>query len=262
MSQRKRSPEDLAVGLSRPPPLPERRPDPRGPRVLDPFACETLTYPRLSTRDVGGDPLDEPTLVRPGLEPIGATAAGNEALEDPTIVYRPWAREFAEKPSALALDALLAKTLARPVQAPMALAIQNRPVTRVGPKPRRPFLRQGIAALILAALALLGVRALTARQRTVPAKLRTAAASSSSRAVIPVRPSADQRAARANDSRDNAGPPPTVNGKTAERQAVDLVARGAYSEAAELYEELARGSDVAAFGEAARIARRKASLAR
>ena len=121
-----------------------------------------------------------------------------------------------------------------------------------------------IAGLIVAALALMGVRALTRRQRTVPAKAVAATVSASSRAVAASSGSPNPGAARSDGELPNAdsGPLPIVNGKTAERQAVDLVARGAYSEAAALYDRLARRSDVPSFREAARIARRKARLSR
>jgi len=268
--------------------VPPASADPRGPRILDPFACETLAFTPPSREAVAHrDPLDEPTLLRAWIEPPEATAVPGEQLDDPTLVYRPWAREFALQPLARTLEASLAKTISQPVTAPLAVTISapmpspvalqpgrsaSRPTasSRSAPEPRAasaaqtPLVRQCIAGLIVAALLLLGVRALTGPGRIPPARTAAPAASSSTGAIIAASGAASAHAARNGDQPRNAdlSPPPVVDGKTAERQAVDLVARGAYSEAAALYDRLVRWSDSQAFREAARIARRKARLAR
>jgi hypothetical protein len=304
MSQRKRSAVD-AQPATRTESVITGRADLRGPRVLDPFACETLAYPRLSPLEVESEPTDEPTLLRPGMDaaayaceplddptlvrpsidPREAIGIACEPLEEPTVVYRPWAHEFSRKQSAL--EAALAKTITRPVLAPMAVTVRApaphvvpRPsgvvparapaVARSAPSPKRspaagtPLVRKCIAGLILTALALMGVRALSKRDRGTSVKTAAAAVSATSRTTTAARGAASARAAVSEDEpRDHdEAPPPIVNGRTAERQAVDLVARGAYGEAAALYDRLARSSDVPAFREAARIAQRKARLSK
>jgi len=315
MTQRKPSATDAAQRATTPPLLPTGRADLRGPRVLDPFACETLAYPRLSPLEVPGEPvdeptrmrpafdprarigvpcepLDEPTLMRPGIDPRAAMGAPREPPEEPTVVYRPWVRALALKASTPAADASLAKTIAQPVLAPMALRAASAlaapgvraPVPRAVPRAsepavprppavgraaarqsvastaRTPLLRKCIAGLVLIALALLGMRALSKRHQSQATKTAAAAVSASSRASTAASGSPSASVVATDDRPPNAdvGPPPIVNGKTAQRQAVDLIARGAYSEAAALYDWLARSSDVPAFREAARIAQRKA----
>ncbi|HKO49124.1 MAG TPA: hypothetical protein VJV79_15435 [Polyangiaceae bacterium] len=268
--------------------VPVERADPRGPRIVDPFACETLAF-ASPTRQIAArrDPLDEPTRLHPELEPTKIMPVPSEPVDDPTLVYRPWAREFALKPLNRSVEAALAKTIARPVMAPMAATI-SAPVPRAAVRPpavasalpapakrgtgkptvastgQTPLIRKCIAALIVAALLLLGVRALTQRERIPPVKAAAPTGSSSNRTALAISGSASERAARSDDEPPNAeiSPPPMVNGKTAERQAVDLVARGAYSEAAALYGRLAGFRDSLALREAARIARRKARVAR
>ena len=328
---------------ARPLASPVRRADLRGPRVLDPFACETLAYSRFSPpasvpREVSeedltlvrrasdpveipgilheplaertvvrpsdtfealrarAEPLDEPTVVRSGSDMLEAggvlpaessspqgTTSFREPLEEPTVVYRPWAREFALKPFVRALDESLAQTIARPVTTPMAVALgttmpglvvqpSGAALGRAGTGSRAaaqptlasaaqtPLLRKCIAGLIVAAVVLIGVRALTGRQRPALPSPASAAIMASSRAITAASSVASARVERPQSAEPS--PLSNVNGKTPERQAVDLVARGAYNEAAALYDQLARVRDVPAFREAARIARRKARLAR
>ena len=324
---------NLGERRTRPPPLPAPRAEPRGPRVLDPFACETLAYARfsppaavprelldeptvvrpsselleaigvasapldertvvrpsseaLAAIGVAGEPLAERTVARPSSETLPATFVAREPLEERTVVYRPWAREFALEPFDRGLDESLAQTLARPVTTPMAVTVSTtahgvvaQPTGLAAPRPsarsraaahptfssiaQTPLLRKCIAGLIVAALVLIGVHALTRRQPLLPLK-PAAAATASGRPIIAARGAPSGRLARSEDQPRNAEPSPLsiVNGRTPERQAVDLVARGAYTEAAALYDRLARWHDVPAFREAARIARRKARLAK
>jgi hypothetical protein len=307
MTQRKRLSESLAQYASSPPASPKGRTELRGPRVRDPFACETLAYPRLSPLEAAGESLDEPTVMRPALDPLQTMGIPCEpeeptvmrpALdprkamgvpyeqEEPTVVYRPWARQFALTVSTRGLDVSLATTIAKPVLAPMAAKV-GVPVPRLtapsGPTPappphvsqtaansgdapatRTPLLQKCIAFLIVAAVALLGVRELTKRNRGQAGETARAATSASIHTATTASAPPSSRVANTHDAPLSAaiGPIPSVNGKTPERQAVDLIARGAYSEAAALYERLARFRDVPAFREAARIAQRKARLSK
>jgi hypothetical protein len=117
---------------------------------------------------------------------------------------------------------------------------------------------------MVAAVALSGVRELTKRHWKQSLQNGRSATSAVRRTVTTASASADARAALAHDAQRSAdgGPLPTVDGKTPERQAVDLIARGAYGEAAVFYDRLARWRGVPAFREAARIAQRKARLSK
>jgi hypothetical protein len=273
MTRRKPSVTEAGESQRRPPTLPATHRALRGPRVLDPFACETLTYPRLSPLEVACEPLDEPTLVRPGIAPALADGSPGEPLDEPTVVYRPWTRELALELSARAADRSLANTLARPVLSPTAVTVRAPTPAAPAPKPRRgperpttaaPLLHKCIAGLILAALLLVGLRVLT-RRAWMPSVKTGAAISAPDRATAATSDSPHSRSEVGRvtkPSSSDGGSLPLVNGKTPERQAVDLVARGAYTEAAALYEQLIRQNDFPALREAARIARRKARLSK
>ena len=291
--------------------LPASRVDARGPRIVDPFACETLvrslrspltfaagealeertvmrpTLTTLEKDELAREPLEEPTLLRPANAKLEKCGAPCEPLEEPTLWRRPAAGALALAPFVRAADASLAQTMARPVTSPMAITL-NAPMPSAGTRPpelapaspsaerrtaaaatfapiaRTPLLRKGMAGLVVVLLVLMSARSLIRRLRTLSVKAVAAAPSASSRSATAARGAPKHGAASTDDKPRHAEalPLPVVNGKTPQRQAVDLVARGAYSEAAVLYERLASGGDVPAFHEAARIARRKARLAR
>jgi len=288
-----------------------QRADPRGPRLVDPFACETLARARLSplaratheaaeeltvvrsaiarleTLGVASDPLDEATIVRPASARPETPCVPRDELEEPTLWRRAGARELALEPFVRVADVSLANTLIRPVTAPLAVTVSAPVPSRVAGRfgleaassapagglavartsaalARTALLRKCMAGLVVAALVLAGVRVLSRRQRISPVRAPAAALSASSRSVVTVNGIPSARTAVADETPSNAelAPLATMNGKTPERQAVDLVARGAYGEAAALYDRLVRVRDIPVFREAARIARRKARLSR
>ncbi|HET7538723.1 MAG TPA: hypothetical protein VFK05_02590 [Polyangiaceae bacterium] len=220
------------------------------------------------------------SVVRPTDPSLAKTVAGPMSAALAKALAAPVDESLA-KTLVRRVDASLAKTLAQPVTAPLAVTI-GAPLPSVVPALARPegasrsanaqavpanaktpLVRQCIAGLVVAASLLVGLRALSGRQRIMPAKAPSVVASAASRIATVPSGSASARPARAAEPRDpESGPPPMVNGKTPERQAVDLVARGAYTEAAALYDRLSHWSDNSVFREAARIARRKARLAR
>ena len=145
------------VRASRPPPLPARGTHPRGPRIADPFAHETL---------VKG---------RPSPIAFGAIGVPCDALEEPTRLYLPQAAVAKQSQASAAqtiarpLISPLAVTIRTPVPSPMASAA-NDAATPLKGAPRTTRLRKYMTGLIAAVLVLMVVRALTRLHWIAPAR--------------------------------------------------------------------------------------------
>ena len=236
--------------------------NPRGPRLLDPFARDvfigSLRSPLHPADDAAedtalGDPLDAPTLIRRPAKPTRPAATPAQPSGEPT------------KPSRA--EAELTQTLVRALPAPLLRRSEDKPAS---PEPARApakasRLRPLIAALVLVAVALSGARLLWQRRAVTQAATPTTAAASSAPNSSEQSPQAPPDPAAASAQRRAAQGaalpvvPPAEPGKTRQRQAVDLVARGAFAEAAAVYELLSRQTDDSTFREAARVAHRKAA---
>jgi len=126
---------NLGQRRRRPSAVPACRVDPRGPRLVDPFACETLVRTRLppltfvadeasqeqtvvrpararlEQRKLPREPLDEPTIMRPARASLEKAGLACQPWQEPTL-WRRGAAEFALEPFVRAADASLAETIA------------------------------------------------------------------------------------------------------------------------------------------------------
>ena len=237
--------------------------NPRGPRLLDPFARDvfigSLRSPLHPADDAAedaalGDPLDAPTLIRRPARPAPRPAA---TPAQPS-------REPTKPPRG---ETELTQTLVRALPAPVLRRSEEKPSSPEPAKTPAPTsrLRPLIAALMLVAVALSGARLLWQRRAVTQAATPTTAVASSAPNSSERSPQAPPDPAAASAQRRAAQGaalpvvPPAEPGKTRQRQAVDLVARGAFAEAAAVYELLSRQTDDPTFREAARVAHRKAA---
>lgn len=268
------------TNVSNPGPARPRRSDPRGPRITDPFARDTIveSMPSPVTDSHLDDLLPTRTyrIQERGTPQPSAPEAPTLSIVPPAVVALGWA-ERARTVSAWTepgVESAMAATLVMPVTTPAMVLAASASKEEEGGTAKHParagcFVkgarRAAVLSVVLAVLSISAVIAIAARtfaKRSAgeavtsngPTRISPAASVSVTRA--PPTPAPSERAEPTSPGHDDT-PLRTIGGKTPERQAVDLVARGAYAEAAAFYERLARQSSNPAFRDAARIARRK-----
>lgn len=198
-----------------------------------------------------------------------AVAAGSPALavggsEDPSRVEAmapPVAPPIATLPTLP--DGTQDAGLAQPVATAQEPNTRLREDRRAASFLTNTGLRRAAAAVVVVAVVVAG--AYVAIPELTPTRAASLATSHNSKAAVKQNASTKSTVqvrvpevdTRTRAAANTSAPSATRDGKTLERQAVDAVARGAYAEAAALYEQMPQNAD-APFHEAARIARRKA----
>lgn len=248
------------------------------------LARKGATLGRIGT----GVPWGAETLVKPVAAPTMTRVL--EHMNAPAKVT-PVAATASVTTAAGATSPLRAETIVNPVASPIAAspATKEEPgstaVGHEGTEPAMPLgkeekakgstpkvgasgIRKVVAALVVVAVGVTG--AYVAMPSPAPHRGTTPRAVNSSSASTAqntdgeptelAHPTQSKPHTAATES-GNKPLPVTVGGKTLERQAVDAIARGAYAEAANLYERMDQDPE-APFHEAARIARRKAQSER